>query len=78
MKKLIMHSLSIFAFLFLVGCGSAEPASTEHGAVVPIETVQEIEKPASCRGLSCLGSALILPLALFAFAWLVKRKGDTK
>ena len=46
MSKLITHSLFIFAFLFLVGCGSAEPASIKHGAVVPIETAQEIEKPA--------------------------------
>lgn len=44
MNKLLTHSLYILAFLLLVGCGSAELTSTEHGAVVPTEAVPTIEK----------------------------------
>ena len=46
MKKPIAQSMLIFAFLFIVGCGSEKPPSIEHGAVIPTATVQEIEKTA--------------------------------
>ena len=46
MSRPIIRSMFMFTFLFLAGCGSAEPATIVHGAVVPIETAQEIEKPA--------------------------------